>query len=192
MKIAIMGAGFVGESLARAVTKAGYEVMLSSRNLNSEKIQSLIADIGDKAQAGTVEETLAFSDVVALALQFDAALEVVKTGDWSGKVILDMTQGEMTQLQDASGTSVVKIFNSIGAEHYQDPDFNGLTASMLYCGDDDSAKEIAAKIASDIGFDAIDAGDASLGVHLANLAKLWVQLMLKGAGRDFAFKLIRK
>ena len=95
MKIAIIGAGFVGESLARAVTKFGYEVMLSSRNPNSDKMQTLINDIGSNVQAGTVEDTLAFSDIVAIALQYDDALEVVQTGDWSDKIILDMTQGDM-------------------------------------------------------------------------------------------------
>jgi len=193
MKIAIMGAGFVGESLARAVCKVGHNVMLSSRNPDSEKMRDLVADIGKNVEAGTVQETLAFSDVVALALPFDAARDVAhNAGDWSGKVILDMTQGDMTELQAITGASVVKIFNTIGAEHYQDPHFSGLSASMFYCGDDPDAKKIAAKIAADINFAAIDAGDSSMGHHLVNLAMFWITLMRNGMGRDFAFKVITK
>ncbi|GAB5490568.1 MAG: hypothetical protein Phog2KO_07830 [Phototrophicaceae bacterium] len=192
MKIAIIGAGFVGESLARAVTKFGYEVMLSSRNPNSDKMQTLIHDIGSNVQAGTVEDTLAFSDIVAIALQYDDALEVVQTGDWSDKIVLDMTQGDMQKLQDLTGASVVKIFNSIGAEHYQNPVFAGINATMFYCGDDKTAKETVAKIAATINFSAIDAGDSSMGQHLVNLAQFWVALMQNGMGRDFAFKLIQK
>lgn len=192
MKLAIMGAGFVGESLARAVTKVGHEVMLSSREPNSEKMQNLIADMGSKAQAGTIAETLDFSDVVAIALPFDAALDVVQQGDWSEKIILDMTQGDMSELQAVTGAKVVKIFNTIGAEHYQDPIFNNINATMFYCGDDADAKSVAAQIAADIRFAAVDAGDASMSQHLVNLARFWIALMNNGMGRDFAFKLIKK
>jgi len=193
MKIAIMGAGFVGESLARALTKHAHDVMLSSRNPESEKIQALIADIGGKVQAGTIEETLAFSDIVAIALPTDAVADFARNaGDWSGKIVLDMTQGDMIALQEITGTSVVKIFNTIGAEHYQDPVFQGQNATMFYCGDDPEAKKVTAQIAADINFAAIDAGDSRMGEHLVNLARFWVALMLNGMGRDFAFKLIKK
>lgn len=193
MKISVMGAGFVGESFARAVTKVGHEVMLSSRNPHSEKMQTLIPDIGaSKTQAGTIEETLAFSDVVALALPFDAALEVVQQGDWSEKIVLDMTQGDLGELQAVCNGRVVKIFNSIGAEHYQDPIFESINATMFYCGDDVDAKKVASQIAADIRFAGVDAGDASMSHHLVNLARFWIALMNNGMGRDFAFKLIKK
>ena len=94
-------------------------------------------------------ETLAYSDVIALALGWDAALEVARHDiDWSSKVVLDMTQGDSSQLAELSGANVVKIFNTIGAEHYQDPTFGGLSASMLYCGDDADAKAVAGQLAS--------------------------------------------
>ncbi|MGJ3238761.1 MAG: NADPH-dependent F420 reductase [Anaerolineae bacterium] len=192
MRLGIMGAGTVGESLARAVGKVGYEVMLSSREPESERMQALIESMHDKAQAGTVQETLAFGDVIALALPYEGALDVARTaGDWSGKVVLDMTQGDMVQLQEITGASVVKIFNTIGAEHYQDPVFKGQNAAMFYCGDDPQAKQIAARIAAQINFAAIDAGDASRAQHLINLARFWVTLS-HDFGRDFAFALLKK
>lgn len=193
MKIAILGAGFVGESLARALVSKGHEVMLSSRNPRNVKIQNLIADIGDKAHAGSLEDTLAFSEVVALALQWDIALEVIEqTGDWSQKIVLDMTQGDLIELQQRTGARVVKIFNSIGAEHYQNPRFHNHAATMFYCGNNNDAKQIAAYLASDLGFIAHDAGSADMWQHLVHLAQFWVALMENGMGRDFAFRLIRK
>ncbi len=194
MKVAIMGAGFVGGSLAKGLTRAGHEVMLSSRNPQSEKIQTLLAEIGAGAQAGTIAETFAYSDVIALALGGDAVGDVIqKMDDWSGKIVLDMTQGSLRDLARITGTAVVKVFNSIGAEHYQTPDFDGQSATMLYCGDDADAKAIAAQLASDLGFDAIDAGDSSASDHLVNLARLWIHLAFQaGLGRDFAFKVHRR
>jgi len=194
MKIAIMGAGFVGESLGRALVKAGHEVMLSSRTPQSDRMQALSADLGNAARVGTVQETLAFSDVVAMALRSDAVADVVhKAGDWSGKVVLDMTQGDLTTVAGLETARIVKIFNSIGAEHYQNPDFAGQPASMLYCGDDDAARIIAAGLARDLGFDPIDAGGIDAAPHLVNLARLWIHLAFQaGHGRDVAFKLVRK
>ncbi|HLA44069.1 MAG TPA: NAD(P)-binding domain-containing protein [Aggregatilineales bacterium] len=193
MKVAIIGAGFVGENLAHALIKVGHEVVLSSRTPDSEKIQTLIADLGEAARAGTVQATFAFSDVIAIALSWEAARGVAMgAGDWSGKILLDMTQGDSKELAELTGARVVKIFNTIGAEHYQNPDFNGQVASMLYCGDDAEAKRIAGQLATDIGFDAIDVGDLSMSVHLVNLARLWITLMRQSMGRDFAFKLIKK
>lgn len=193
MKVAIMGAGFVGESLARSLIKAGHEVMLSSRTPEIPKMQQLVADLGPSAQAGTVEQTFAYSDVVALALGGDTVFEVASHfDDWSGKTVLDMTQCDSMELAETVGSGLVKIFNTIGAEHYQDPVFQGQAASMLYCGDNADSKTIAAQLAADIGFDPVDAGPLSMSTHLVNLAFVWINLMRQGQGRDFAFKLIRR
>lgn len=196
MKISIMGAGFVGHSLGTALVKAGHEVMFSSRTPDSDKMQQLIGELGDNAHAGTVQETLAYSDVVAIAMNWDSIPDMVTSaGDWSGKIVLDMTQGTLSQLAELTGDTarLVKIFNTIGAEHYTDPVFSGQSATMFYCGDDAEAKAIAAQLASDIGFDAIDAGTASNDKHLVNLALFWIQFTIRdGNGRDFAFKLLQK
>jgi predicted dinucleotide-binding enzyme len=193
MKVAIMGAGFVGASLGTALVNAGHEIMFSSRDPASDKMQALISETGSSAHVGTVQETLAYSDVIAFALSWDAALDVAASaGDWSGKIILDMTQGDSLKLAEITGARVVKIFNTIGAEHYQNPDFSGLPATMYYCGDDADAKQTAAQLASDLGFDLFDAGDLSMNKHVVNLAMFWITLMRNGFGRDFAFKIIRK
>lgn len=193
MDIAILGAGTVGQSLGRGLIRAGHRVMFSSRNPQSEKMQTLIAELGDSAQAATVLETLAFSNVVAVAMGWEAALEVAGQGDWSGKILLDMTQGDSRELATASGAKVVKIFNSIGAEHYQNPTFNGEAAAMLYCGDDAEAKGVAALLAGELGFETVDAGNLEANQHLVNLAKLWVHLAFRaGLGRDFAFRIVTK
>lgn len=192
MQVAIIGAGFVGESLARALINAGHEVMLSSRTPESDTMQTLIAELGDAAQAGTVEETLAYSQCVVMALSGEAIQQTADNYDWSGKIMLDLTQDNSETLAKLSGARVVKIFNTIGAEHYQDPDFDGLTASMLYCGDDAEAKQIAHQLASDMGFDAVDVGGLSMQQHLVNLAFLWINMMRNHSERNFAFKVIRK
>jgi 8-hydroxy-5-deazaflavin:NADPH oxidoreductase len=65
--------------------------------------------------------------------------------------------------------------------------------TMLYCGDDEGAKIVAAKLASDIGFEPIDAGPLSQARLLEPMAMLWIWLaVFGGKGTDFAFRLMRR
>jgi predicted dinucleotide-binding enzyme len=199
MKVAIMGAGLVGTSLAKALIKAGHEVMLSSRDPGGSRMQKVIAELGDRARAGTIAETLDFSEVVAVAMDWDAIPEVVAQGDWSNKIIIDMSNRmgdsnspalEMARLTQGR---VVKAFNTIGAEHYTNPKFHGEAATMFIAGDDMRAKSIVAELTRSIGFDVVDAGDLQAARYLEMLAAFWGHLSFRaGHGRAIAFKLLKR
>jgi predicted dinucleotide-binding enzyme len=197
MKVAIMGAGLVGTSLARALTRAGHHVMLSSRDPEGERMQKLIADLGDHASAGTVAQTLDYSDVIAIALDWDALYDVVKVGDWTGKTVIDMTNrfgdhnSPAHELAALTKAHIVKAFNTIGAEHFTHPKFGGVAATMFIAGDHAPSKHIVATLVRDIGFQDIDAGDLNAARHLENLAAFWAHLAFRaGHGRAIAFKLL--
>lgn len=199
MKIGIVGAGVVGTNLARALLGAGHEVMLSSREPEGAKMRELKAELGSHASIGTVAQTVAYSNVVALALRWDAVPDAVIAGDdWTGKILIDITNRfgnplsaaqELSQI--AHGSRVVKAFNTVGAEHFQNPMFNGERASLLIAGDDEEAKAIVSKLIADIGFEPIDAGDLAVAAHLEDLAELWMHVA-HGIGRNFAFRIIRR
>ena len=64
---------------------------------------------------------------------------------------------------------------------------------MFYCGDDVKAKDTAAVLASDLGFEPVDAGPLRQARLLEPLALLWITLALKqGLGPNIAFKLMRR
>ena len=202
MKVGILGAGEVGSNLSKALVTAGHEVMLSSRNPDSQKMQKLIAEIGDKAQVGTVTETVAFGEVVVIAIGWGNGLEQVLTGisDWSGKVLVDATNRFGADFEGSAGervarltnVPVLKAFNSIGAEHYLDPLFNGIPASMIICGDD-AAKERALSLVTDTGFEVIDLGGLDQCHLVESLGNIWVNLAFRrGYGRNIAFKIMQK
>ena len=67
MKIGIIGSGNIGGTAARLFAKAGHDVAVSNSR-GPESLSSLAASIGGKARAATVEEAVAFGDVVLLAL----------------------------------------------------------------------------------------------------------------------------
>ncbi|MCX6590733.1 MAG: NADPH-dependent F420 reductase [Acidobacteria bacterium] len=191
MKIGMLGAGNVGQALGQGWMAAGHEVKFGSR------------------QPGSVEAAIAFGDVVALATPWDSTEAVLGGRNLAGKILLDATNpiapglaGLTHGLNDsggeqvarwAPGARVVKIFNTIGANMMADPVINGQAATMLYCGDDAEAKQVAAGLAAELGFEPMDAGPLEQARYLEPLAMLWITMALKyGHGREMGFKLLKR
>jgi hypothetical protein len=202
MKIGILGAGNVGGNLGRAFAKHGHQVMFSSREPSSAKMQALAKETG--AAVGSPQETLDFAEVVVMALHWDVLPQVVKSlKGWNNKILIDATNRFVPPPADSIGTSsqdiahwtktrLVKCFNTIGAEHFVDPLFNGVSASAFLCGDDAEARKVVAQLAADIGFDPVDMGELAQEEAMTALTKMWVGLARAGFGRNFAFKVLRK
>ena len=203
MKIGILGAGGVGSQLGRGWAVEGHEVMFSSRDPRSEKMQTLIGAIGANARTGTVAETVAFGEVIAVAVGWDALPEILRgVPDWSGKVIMDATNrfgpapagsvgSAAEDIAHITGAPVVKAFNTIGAESMIHPDFGGEIPTMFIAGDDAAAKALVTTLTESLGFEVVDAGPLANAPLLENLGRLWVSLARGGYGRRIAFKLLR-
>lgn len=210
MKIGILGSGNVGGTLGARWARAGHDVTFGSRRPDSPEIQALVDRAGSTARAADPASTVAASQVLLLATPWNATRAVLASaGSVAGKVLLDATNpltegarglalGHTTsgaeQVADwAAGAKVVKIFNTVGFNVMADPDFGGQAASMLHCGDDPEAKTIAARLASDLGFDPIDLGPLSEARLLEPMALAWIHLALfRGRGRDIAFRLLHR
>jgi predicted dinucleotide-binding enzyme len=209
MRIGIIGAGSVGGALGRGwIRRAGHEVTFGVRNPSDPKTARLREETG--ARAASVAEAAASGEVVVLATPWEATQEAVKSaGDLAGKIVFDCTNPLAPQLSGlthgfdtsageqvaswAPGARVVKIFNTTGANNMENPDFNGVAATMFYCGDDAEAKATAARLAADLGFDPVDAGKLDQARLLEPLALLWIRLAyVQNQGREIAFKLMKR
>ena len=204
MKIGIIGAGQSGGNLGNALLKAGHEVMFSSRDPQGDHAQTLRAETG--APVGSVAKTLAYSSVIAIAMSPSVIGQLVHEheGAWSDKIIIDMNnKGRLSEsevpgsfgqyLASITHGRVVKAFNTIGVEHLQNPVFGGQKATMLIASDDVEAKQIASQLATDIGFEPVDAGGLEISGLLESFAVLWGRLSSSaGYGRNFAFKVITR
>jgi predicted dinucleotide-binding enzyme len=204
MKVGIVGGGAVGSSLGKALIKAGHEVMFSSRDPHGEHAQKVAAETG--AVVGSVADTIDFSTAVVLAMPAEAAMSVAGefVAQLKDKVIIDLVNRRglavpggagsfALDLAAKTGGRVVKAFNTIGAEHYQNPVFDGQRASMFIAGDDPQAKHAVADLAASIGFDVVDCGGLENSPLVENLASLWIYLALRsGLGRNIAIKLLRR
>jgi predicted dinucleotide-binding enzyme len=206
MRIAIIGAGNVGGTLGRGWTRRRHTGTYGVRDPHSAKAEAL-------AQGGvrvTVPpQAVERSEVVVLATPWAAAKDAVQAlGDLGGRPLLDATNpiGPGLSLAVGDGESggehvqawaptarVVKIFNSTGVENMASPLYGEQAATMFYCGDDDAACAVAAKLAADLGFDAVSAGPLRNARLLEPLALLWISLATaQVAGRGIAFKLLRR
>jgi predicted dinucleotide-binding enzyme len=213
MKLAIIGAGYVGGTLgATWVRKGGHDVFFGVTNPRSDKTQALLRSIGSKARAGTAAEAAAFGEIVVLATPWPATEAAIRSmGDLKGRIVLDCTNplgmgpqglglavghttsgGEMVQGW-AAGASVFKTLNTTGFANMAEPLFDGTKSVMFVAGDDEAAKPRVIELVGGLGFEVVDAGPLRVARLLEAHAMLWIHLALnRGFGRDWAFALLRR
>ena len=182
-KIAILGAGKVGTSLARVAVEAGYQVDIAASG-SPEPIALIVDVLAPGAHATTAAEAVVGAELVVLALPLHK-FRHLDTSLLAGHVVLDIMNywtpidGEITEFDDApEGTSVlvqraipgarvVKTLNHIGYHELEEqhrpagaPDRVALGA----VGDDREAVAQVLAFLERIGFDAIDGGPLANGV----------------------------
>jgi len=87
----------------------------------------------------------------------------------------------------------VKAFNTTGANNMADSRYSGGKLLMLVAGDDQQAKQTTMTLASDLGFEAVDAGPLAMSRYLEPMAMVWIRLALvQQLGRNFGFALLRR
>ena len=210
MKIAILGAGNVGATLGKAWSKQGHGVIFGVRDVKAPKVQALLAETENKAIAGTLAEAAQQTEVIALTVPWESVPEVLQAvGTLDGKILLDATNPLIANSLDSTvelsksgseqvatwftGARVVKIFNTIGWEVMESPQFGSEAATLFYAGDDAEAKQIVADLARVIGFEPIDAGNLASAKFLESLASFWGQLAYgQGMGRNIAWRLLKR
>ena len=88
---------------------------------------------------------------------------------------------------------MVKAFNTTGFNNMADSGYTGGKLAIMVAGDDGEAKKIVLALASDLGFDAIDAGPLSMSRYLEPMAMVWIKLAIaQKMGRDFGFAILRR
>lgn len=197
MNIGIIGSGRMGSGLGMIWGKRNR--IFFSYSHDRDKLASLAKACPDAA-AATPAEAVAASEVILLAVPWSQVNNALaQAGSLAGKVLVDCTNplkpdlsglviGHTTSAAEeiartAPGSRVVKAFNTAFAEvyHAETRLFGSRRLSMLYCGDDADAKNTVARLISEVGFDAVDAGPLTSARYLEPLAMLMVQL---GYGMD--------
>jgi hypothetical protein len=205
MRIAIIGTGRVGSAIARGIKGKGHAVTLGARNPAAAEVAALAEETDSRCDQPAA--AAAAAEVVILALPWDAAEGAVRAlGDLNGKIVIDCmnplamiegalglaightTSGGETVQAWLPGARVVKTLNQVGAEVMADTTRFAQRPVQLMAGDDAEAKAAVGRILSDLGFEALDAGDLRRARLLEPFGMVWInQALLRGKGRDWAF-----
>ena len=190
MRIAIIGAGNVGGSLAGAAATAGHDVVVSANDPASAR--ETAATTGATA-AGSNAEAVAGAELVVLAVPGGAVAGVAAelAEALAGKVVVDATNplndtytglttsgtsaAELLQ-QQLPGASVVKSLNTVFASRYANTTEDGQALDALLAGDDAGAKATVAGLLESIGFHPVDAGALRMARALEEIAFLNISL----------------
>jgi 8-hydroxy-5-deazaflavin:NADPH oxidoreductase len=177
MRIGVLGAGNLGATAARLFVDAGHEVAIAGSR-GPERLGGVVAELGPRAHAATVEEAAAFGDLVLVAIPF-ARYRELPAAALAGKVVIDAMNdydadddAELTSSQRVAehlGESrVVKAFNTMYWKLLRDrrraPDA-GDRLVLFLAGDDPGAKARAALLIEEVGFTPVDTGDLADGAR---------------------------
>lgn len=206
MEIGIIGTGRMARALGARWAEAGHQLFFGSRD--GQRATQAAAEVGHGARGGSQAEAAAFGSVVLLAVPWYAFTDVapVIAPLVRDKVVIDC----INPLQSSGGLAlghkrsageeianelypahVVKAFNHIYWTQFADPVFGGVSADAFYCSNFDDAKAVVAQLATEMGFNPVDAGPIKHARYLEPLAVLWMQLAFHmHHGTDVAFKLI--
>ncbi len=194
--IGIIGSGNIGGALARALTRAGHRVVIANSR-GPASLDALVAELGELATAGTVEQAAQAGELVIVTIPLGAVTSI-PSALLDGRIVIDTNNyypardGHIAELDDESlttaeyvarhfaGATVVKAFNHIPALHIAEhalpagtPDRRAL---MIY-GEDAAAVERVSALVEQLGFDAVNGG---------GLAESWrIQRDMPGYGPRF-------
>jgi predicted dinucleotide-binding enzyme len=176
LRIGTIGAGRIGGTVGGLWVRAGHPVMFSSKDASEGK--ALADKLGPPARAGTVDEAIAFGDVVLLAVPYGAMPDIGRQygAALKGKIVLDA--GNAVSARDGAiadeadrdgigvttqkylpGARIVRAFNTIGYTILQAE--AGRAEPRLpipIAGDDAEAVRIAGELVRDAGFEPVVAG----------------------------------
>ena len=212
MRIGILGSGLMGGKLGTIFARAGHEVVFSYAR-SERKLKRLARDAGERASAGTPGEAAADAEALLLAVHWSRVNDVLKqAGHLSGKVLIscsmpmNATDTALVIGRTSSGAEalakkvrkadVVSAFGTVPSEVlfdvFEAKRRSRRRPSLLYCGNDDQAKQIAARLIRDVGFEPVDAGPLKIARCLEPFTLAIAQLAYEGdGGPEIAYRIER-
>jgi 8-hydroxy-5-deazaflavin:NADPH oxidoreductase len=171
--VGIIGAGRLGQAMARTALRAGRPVVIANSRA-PESLASVVSALGDGASAGTVADAAA-SGIVVIAVPWASVPKALEGLPWNGHIVIDATNDFDPRDLDGRTSSevvadlvgdapVVKAANTlVAAVLGADPREAGGQRVLFLSGDDLDAKAEVSALFQDAGFFTIDLGDLITG-----------------------------
>jgi len=175
--IGIIGAGHVGENIAKAAIANGYDVILSNSQ-GADSLTDLVRQLGPHSSAATPVEAASRCDFAVVAIPI-TTINQVPVEPLAGKVVIATINyfperlGHIPEIDNGSTTApgllqahlpksrVVRAFSMIDAADMSEdghPQGDPKRRALALAGDDAAAKEVVATLYEQFGFDALDIG----------------------------------
>lgn len=178
MRIGIIGAGHIGGTLTRRLTKLGHQVSVANSR-GPETLADLARETG--AKAVTVKEAARAGELVIVTIPerripdlprdlfagVSDDVVVVDTGNYypqqrDGRIEpIESGTTESRWVSQVLGRPVIKAFNNIYADHLLrrgQPKGAAGRIALPVAGDDAAHKSIVMRLIDQLGFDPVDAG----------------------------------
>lgn len=176
MRIGVIGSGRIGGTLGGLWAKAGHEVMFSDRDMEQAKRAAQAA--GSNARVGTSSDTVAFADVVLIAVPYSALPTLAKElgPGLKGKVMIDpnnpipQCDGDMALGPREKGAAVstaamfpgvasLRAFNAIGYATLQSEAHRAPPKlAVPVAADAPDALKLGMQLVADAGFEPVHVG----------------------------------
>jgi predicted dinucleotide-binding enzyme len=178
MKIGTVGAGQIGGTLTRRLSRLGHEVFVANSR-GPSSLAGLAKETG--AKAVTVQEAARAGDVVIVTIPeakvrnlpknllegVPSDVVVIDTGNYyprerDGRIDeIEAGMPESRWVETQLGRPVVKAFNTMNYKHLLELGRPAGTPGRLalpVSGDDARAKQVVLRLIDELGFDGVDAG----------------------------------
>jgi 8-hydroxy-5-deazaflavin:NADPH oxidoreductase len=211
MKIGFIGYGSMAEALATKWV-AKHSLFIGGRNV--EKAENLAKKLGKNVEFGSEKEAATFSEIIVLATPHEAVFEAIDAAGGSdaltGKVLLDInnpvdiSDDFLAKSYDGVSLSeeiakaaphahVVKAFNMCQAKVWmmKPPVFDDRPLVVMYCGDNEQAKQQIAVLIEDVGCAAKDIGGLKYARLLEPAAAIVIKLLFSGHDPHTVLNLIQ-
>lgn len=191
MDVAVVGTGFIGGTLGRALATAGHSVSFGSRHPDDDGVAQ---DSG--AAVRSVADALAAADVVIVAVPSAAIGEFAAANAEAlrGKLVVDATNkmGDPVANSRAdlpADIRYARAFNTLGGENLAAPAFGDGPADMFFSSGIEDRGTLE-ELIGDVGLRPVYVG-ADQEALIDALFHLWIALAIgQGRGRRLGLRLL--
>jgi predicted dinucleotide-binding enzyme len=175
--VGIIGAGNIGQALARGFVDHGYDVVIANSR-GPETLADFVATLGDRARAATAQDAAEAADIAVVTVPLKAYRDI-PVEPLRGKTVLDTNNyywerdGHIAELDEKRTTTaqmlqdhlpdstVVKAFNHIGAAEILttgSPAGTPGRRALATASDSDEGVALITRIYDEFGFDTVNIG----------------------------------
>ncbi len=186
-KVAVIGLGNIGKTVAQNFVKGNRPVVIASRKL--EDATALAQELGSLATASETGEAIRNADIIILSVWFNTIQELFEQygTELQGKIIIDPSNpiapdenggfkkiigekesaGQLNAALLPKGAKLVKAFGTLGAASLASAAHQSPEKSVLFYATDDTAVDTAVEqLIKDNGFDAIKVGGIDQSIRI--------------------------